>query len=98
MFIQVNRYLTFRKLIPERRMEFPEQGASLHSLLAALVEEIGEPFQVGVFDEVRGGRYPGSGESGSSYPAPGQPDRPPTDREVTVPTTCGLAGVLQYTR
>jgi molybdopterin synthase sulfur carrier subunit len=55
MFIQVTGYLTFRKLIPARRMEFPEQGATLHSLLAALVEEIGEPFQVGVFDEKRGG-------------------------------------------
>ena len=54
MVIQVKGYLTFRKLVPERRMEFPEQGASLRSLLAALVEEIGEPFQAMVFDESGG--------------------------------------------
>jgi molybdopterin converting factor small subunit len=55
MFIQVKGYLTFRKLIPERRMEFPEQGATLRSLLAALRDEIGEEFQVWVFDEAHGG-------------------------------------------
>jgi sulfur-carrier protein len=55
MVIQVKGYLTFRKLIPERFMELPEQGATLRSLLAALVEEIGEPFLAGVFDERRGG-------------------------------------------
>jgi sulfur-carrier protein len=54
MVIQVKGYLTFRKLIPERGMEFPEQGTSLRSLLAALGEEIGAPFQAEVFDE-RGG-------------------------------------------
>jgi len=41
---------------------------------------------------------PGGGGSSSSYPAPGQLDRPPTDCGVTLPTTCGLAGVLQHSR
>jgi hypothetical protein len=41
---------------------------------------------------------PGGGGSDSSYPAPGQLDRSPTDCRMTVPTTCGLAGVLQHSR
>jgi len=54
MVIRVKGYLTFRKLLPERRMEFPEQGATLRFLLAVLVEEIGEPFQTELFDESGG--------------------------------------------
>ena len=41
---------------------------------------------------------PGGGGSSSSYPAPGQLDRPPTDYGVTVPTTRGLVDVLQHSR
>jgi MoaD family protein len=54
MVIQVKGYLTLRKLIPERDMEFPKQGANLRSLLATLAEEIGEPFRAEVFDERSG--------------------------------------------
>jgi len=55
MVIRVKGYLNFRKLVPERHMEFPEQGTTLRSLLVVLVEEIGESFQSGIFDERRGG-------------------------------------------
>jgi MoaD family protein len=55
MIIQVKGYLTYRKLIPEQRVELLEQGATLRSLLVTLAEAIGEPFRAGVFDEGRGG-------------------------------------------
>jgi MoaD family protein len=59
VIIQVKGYLTFRKLIPERRMELAERGATLRSLLAVLAQELDDPFRAEVFKDARGSLQPG---------------------------------------
>ena len=58
MVIQVKGYLTFRPLLPGRRLELPEQGATLRFVLDALAQELGEDFQAGIYDAAHGSLQP----------------------------------------
>ncbi len=50
MVILVKGYLTFRPLIPERRIEFIETGVTLRDLLISLAQETDALFKTWIFD------------------------------------------------